>query len=253
MPPKSLPSLTGWRTSLLPCTRTLTCEWGEGKGLGGQWPPAIQGHHWCLQPVCLMGIPSVPLEQPPVGQQDLYCVFFGLDLDLLPGWCGDTVSPSAWSCHHLCPHRIIATPGRLVHVAVEMKLKLHTVEYVVFDEADRSAGHRGVPRAGSVPTWVRCPGRGREGPATSHIPSPAGSSRWASLSSSRRSSPGSQTATRPCCSLPRCPSCSSSLPGLVRNGGQVALGTGTQHSPAARPSPALGKQSWINAGPSGCP
>lgn len=36
------------------------------------------------------------------------------------------------------PHRIIATPGRLVHVAVEMNLKLQSVEYVVFDEADRS-------------------------------------------------------------------------------------------------------------------
>lgn len=72
--------------------------------------------------------------------------------DPFPGQCGDIVSPVAWSCHHLCPHRIIATPGRLVHVAVEMKLKLHTVEYVVFDEADRSAGHRGTPRAGSVPT-----------------------------------------------------------------------------------------------------
>lgn len=35
-------------------------------------------------------------------------------------------------------HRIIATPGRLVHVAVEMNLKLQSVEYVVFDEADRS-------------------------------------------------------------------------------------------------------------------
>lgn len=33
--------------------------------------------------------------------------------------------------------RIIATPGRLVHVAVEMNLKLQSVEYVVFDEADR--------------------------------------------------------------------------------------------------------------------
>lgn len=31
----------------------------------------------------------------------------------------------------------IATPGRLVHVAVEMNLKLQSVEYVVFDEADR--------------------------------------------------------------------------------------------------------------------
>lgn len=69
---------------MLPCTRTLTCEWGEGKGPGGQWPPDIRGHHWCLEPVCLMGIPSVPLEQPPVGQQDLYCVFFGLDLGPAP-------------------------------------------------------------------------------------------------------------------------------------------------------------------------
>lgn len=60
--------------------------------------------------------------------------------------------PPPGSRHQLCPHRIIATPGRLVHVAVEMKLKLHTVEYVVFDEADRSAGRRGVPGAGSVPT-----------------------------------------------------------------------------------------------------
>ncbi|KAG8504621.1 ATP-dependent RNA helicase DDX54 [Galemys pyrenaicus] len=33
--------------------------------------------------------------------------------------------------------KIIATPGRLVHVAVEMNLKLQSVEYVVFDEADR--------------------------------------------------------------------------------------------------------------------
>ncbi|KAG2470757.1 DDX54 helicase, partial [Polypterus senegalus] len=33
--------------------------------------------------------------------------------------------------------RIIATPGRLMHVAAEMNLKLNNVEYVVFDEADR--------------------------------------------------------------------------------------------------------------------
>ncbi|XP_055461862.1 ATP-dependent RNA helicase DDX54 isoform X1 [Psammomys obesus] len=38
---------------------------------------------------------------------------------------------------HENPDIIIATPGRLVHVAVEMNLKLHSVEYVVFDEADR--------------------------------------------------------------------------------------------------------------------
>ncbi|CAB1332741.1 unnamed protein product [Coregonus sp. 'balchen'] len=33
--------------------------------------------------------------------------------------------------------RIIGTPGRLMHVVMEMNLKLQSVEYVVFDEADR--------------------------------------------------------------------------------------------------------------------
>ena len=32
---------------------------------------------------------------------------------------------------------IVATPGRLLHLLVEMELKLTSVEYVVFDEADR--------------------------------------------------------------------------------------------------------------------
>ncbi|CAJ0927833.1 unnamed protein product [Ranitomeya imitator] len=38
---------------------------------------------------------------------------------------------------HENPDIIIATPGRLMHVAIQMNLKLHSVEYVVFDEADR--------------------------------------------------------------------------------------------------------------------
>jgi len=38
---------------------------------------------------------------------------------------------------HENPDIIIATPGRFVHVCVEMGLKLESVEYVVFDEADR--------------------------------------------------------------------------------------------------------------------
>uniref|UniRef100_A0A8C4YDK4 RNA helicase n=1 Tax=Gopherus evgoodei TaxID=1825980 RepID=A0A8C4YDK4_9SAUR len=38
---------------------------------------------------------------------------------------------------HENPDIIIGTPGRLMHVAVEMNLKLRSVEYVVFDEADR--------------------------------------------------------------------------------------------------------------------
>eukprot|EP00731_Ephydatia_muelleri_P010952 Em0005g1538a len=38
---------------------------------------------------------------------------------------------------HENPDIIIATPGRFIHLSVEMELKLSTVEYVVFDEADR--------------------------------------------------------------------------------------------------------------------
>ena len=38
---------------------------------------------------------------------------------------------------HENPDILIATPGRLLHVLVEMNLQLKAVEYVVFDEADR--------------------------------------------------------------------------------------------------------------------
>lgn len=38
---------------------------------------------------------------------------------------------------HDNPDIMIATPGRLLHLIVEMNLKLLTIEYIVFDEADR--------------------------------------------------------------------------------------------------------------------
>lgn len=38
---------------------------------------------------------------------------------------------------HEHPDILVATPGRLLHVAVEMNLKFSNVEHVVFDEADR--------------------------------------------------------------------------------------------------------------------
>ncbi|GAB6028281.1 ATP-dependent RNA helicase ddx54 [Chamberlinius hualienensis] len=38
---------------------------------------------------------------------------------------------------HENPDVIVATPGRFLHVVMEMDLKLNMVEYVVFDEADR--------------------------------------------------------------------------------------------------------------------
>ena len=38
---------------------------------------------------------------------------------------------------HENPDVIFATPGRFVHLCLEMGLKLNSVEYIVFDEADR--------------------------------------------------------------------------------------------------------------------
>lgn len=49
---------------------------------------------------------------------------------------GDPMS-SQFSAIHSCPDIIVATPGRFLHLCVEMDLKLNAVEYVVFDEADR--------------------------------------------------------------------------------------------------------------------
>lgn len=42
-----------------------------------------------------------------------------------------------FSAIHGNPDIIVATPGRFLHVCVEMELKLSNVEYLVFDEADR--------------------------------------------------------------------------------------------------------------------
>ena len=38
---------------------------------------------------------------------------------------------------HTNPDILFATPGRFVHICMEMNLRLTSVEYVVFDEADR--------------------------------------------------------------------------------------------------------------------
>ncbi|XP_051017555.1 ATP-dependent RNA helicase DDX54 isoform X2 [Acomys russatus] len=60
--------------------------------------------------------------------------FTGLKTALILG--GDKMEDQ-FAALHENPDIIIGTPGRLVHVAVEMNLKLQSVEYVVFDEADR--------------------------------------------------------------------------------------------------------------------
>ena len=60
--------------------------------------------------------------------------FTDLKINVIVG--GDSVE-SQFETFHSSPDVIIATPGRLLHVLVEMNLKLTEVLYVVFDEADR--------------------------------------------------------------------------------------------------------------------
>ena len=81
-----------------PCTKIPTCEFGLGTAVWGPFP-----------------------DGRPLGSAGR-----ALPAALAPGDPARTP-----------PSRIIATPGRLVHVAVEMNLKLQSVEYVAFDEADR--------------------------------------------------------------------------------------------------------------------
>lgn len=42
-----------------------------------------------------------------------------------------------FSTMHSAPDIVVATPGRFLHLCVEMSLKLPNIQYVVFDEADR--------------------------------------------------------------------------------------------------------------------
>ncbi|XP_048045818.1 ATP-dependent RNA helicase DDX54 [Megalobrama amblycephala] len=60
--------------------------------------------------------------------------FTGLKTALILG--GDSMDDQ-FAALHENPDIIIGTPGRLMHVIQEMNLKLQSVEYVVFDEADR--------------------------------------------------------------------------------------------------------------------
>ncbi|XP_041826565.1 ATP-dependent RNA helicase DDX54 [Melanotaenia boesemani] len=60
--------------------------------------------------------------------------FTGLKTALILG--GDRMEDQ-FAALHENPDIIIGTPGRLMHVIKEMNLKLHSLEYIVFDEADR--------------------------------------------------------------------------------------------------------------------
>jgi len=60
--------------------------------------------------------------------------FTGIRAAVLLG--GDSMD-SQFEALHNSPDVIVATPGRFLHICVEMELRLNNVQYVVFDEADR--------------------------------------------------------------------------------------------------------------------
>lgn len=60
--------------------------------------------------------------------------FTGLKSVLILG--GDSMD-NQFSAIHENPDIIVAVPGRFLHICVEMDLKLDSIEFVVFDEADR--------------------------------------------------------------------------------------------------------------------
>lgn len=56
---------------------------------------------------------------------------------------GDSMD-SQFSSLHGNPDIVVATPGRFLHLCVEMELKMSCVQYVVFDEADRFVKIRNI-------------------------------------------------------------------------------------------------------------
>uniref|UniRef100_A0A182K445 RNA helicase n=1 Tax=Anopheles christyi TaxID=43041 RepID=A0A182K445_9DIPT len=59
-----------------------------------------------------------------------------MDLKTILVLGGDSMD-SQFAAVHTLPDVIVATPGRFLHLCVEMDLKLNSIQYCVFDEADR--------------------------------------------------------------------------------------------------------------------
>ncbi|KZC05284.1 PREDICTED: ATP-dependent RNA helicase DDX54 [Dufourea novaeangliae] len=60
--------------------------------------------------------------------------FTGLKASVILG--GDSME-NQFTAIHGSPDILVATPGRFLHICIEMDLQLNSIEYVVFDEADR--------------------------------------------------------------------------------------------------------------------
>lgn len=60
--------------------------------------------------------------------------FTGLKSALILG--GDSMD-NQFSAIHGSPDILVATPGRFLHLCVEMDMNLKSIEFVIYDEADR--------------------------------------------------------------------------------------------------------------------
>lgn len=60
--------------------------------------------------------------------------FTGMKSSVILG--GDSMD-NQFSAIHGNPDIIVATPGRFLHICMEMDMNLKSVEFVIFDEADR--------------------------------------------------------------------------------------------------------------------
>lgn len=49
---------------------------------------------------------------------------------------GDSITQQ-FEALHMNPDILVATPGRLLHLAIEMRFSMKSTRFVVFDEADR--------------------------------------------------------------------------------------------------------------------
>uniref|UniRef100_A0A2P2I3K8 RNA helicase n=1 Tax=Hirondellea gigas TaxID=1518452 RepID=A0A2P2I3K8_9CRUS len=95
---------------------------------------ALKGHVAHTGPRALILEPTRELAEQTLRFAVKLGKFTGLHCALVVG--GDSMDQQ-FGALHKHPDILIATPGRLMHVCVEMSLRLDSVQYVVFDEADR--------------------------------------------------------------------------------------------------------------------
>lgn len=101
----------------------------------------IKSSHTTIGPDARIKYPRAIILSPTRELATQTLIFFKelgkfLNLKVVSILGGDSME-SQFAALHDKPDVIIATPGRFMHICVEMELKLDGVQYAVFDEADR--------------------------------------------------------------------------------------------------------------------